>query len=53
METINSVTQLSRLGTHSRHDHLDIFREFLDRLGRGPRGGCDKSAPNETHGQNL
>lgn len=53
MEPIDSVPQLNRLETQSRHDHLDIFREFLDRLGRGPRGRCDKSAPGEMHGLNL
>ena len=53
MEPINSVPQLSRLETHRRHDHLDIFRDFLDRLGRVPRGRCDKSAPDEMRGPNL
>jgi hypothetical protein len=30
-----------------RRDHIDIFREFLDHLGRASRGGDKAPAPEE------
>ena len=33
MDTSNFVTRLDRLEIEDRHNHLDIFGEFLDHLG--------------------
>ena len=37
METFIAVLRSVRRETEERHDHLDIFREFLDHLGRNVR----------------
>jgi hypothetical protein len=37
MEAFNNVLRPVRCETDERHDHLDIFREFLDHLGRVSR----------------
>ena len=52
METIDFAARLNRLETRSRYSHLDVFREFLDHLGRIPRPGGDKAAPDQTRGTN-
>lgn len=52
METID-FAPLNRFETRNRYDHLDVFREFLDHLGRIPRGGGDKTAPSEKRGPNF
>jgi hypothetical protein len=53
MEAIDFAARLNRLETRSRYTHLDVFREFLDHLGRIPRTKDDKTAPDETRGTNL
>lgn len=53
MDTFNFVTRLDRLETEGRYNHLDIFREFLDRLGCVPRVRGDKPAPDQRRGQNF
>jgi hypothetical protein len=53
MEVIEFAARLNRLETKSRYSHLDVFREFLDHLGRNPRTKGDKTAPDETRGTNL
>lgn len=47
MDKFNFVMPLDQLKTDSRHNHLDIFREFLDHLGRIPHNGSDKVARGE------
>jgi hypothetical protein len=37
METFIAVLRSVHRETEERHDHLDIFREFLDHLGRNVR----------------
>lgn len=37
MDTLHSVLRSIRGETKSRRDHLDVFREFLDRLDRASR----------------
>jgi hypothetical protein len=44
METLNSVLRSMRCETEERRNHLDIFREFIDHLGRASRGRNDKTA---------
>jgi len=42
MESLMTVLRSVRRETEDRRDHLDIFREFLDRLGRSAyRAGED------------
>jgi len=53
MEKIDFAARLNRLETRSRYDHLDVFREFLDHLGRIPRGKGDKAASDENRGPNF
>jgi hypothetical protein len=44
METFIAVLRSVHRETEERHDHLDIFREFLDHLGRSVRRS-DHSKP--------
>ncbi len=37
MDTLHTVLRSIRRETKARRDHLDIFREFLDHLGRAAR----------------
>jgi hypothetical protein len=37
MDTLHSVLRSIRGETKARRDHLDVFREFLDHLGRAAR----------------
>ena len=37
MDTLHSVLRSIRGETKARRDHLDVFREFLDHLGRARR----------------
>jgi hypothetical protein len=37
MDTLHTVLRSIRGETKSRRDHLDVFREFLDQLGRASR----------------
>lgn len=37
MDTLHTVLRSIRGETKSRRDHLDVFREFLDHLGRASR----------------
>ncbi|HEU4662145.1 MAG TPA: hypothetical protein VFS63_15950 [Pseudolabrys sp.] len=37
MDTLHTVLRSIRRETKSRRDHLDVFREFLDHLGRAAR----------------
>jgi len=53
MEKIDFAARLNRFETRSRYDHLDVFREFLDHLGRIPRGTGDNTAPDENRGPNF
>ena len=53
MGTIDFAARLNRFETRSRYDHLDVFREFLDHLGRIPPGRGDKPAPDEKRGPNF
>lgn len=53
MDRFNFVMPLDQLKTDSRHNHLDIFREFLDHLGRIPHNRSDKVARGERPGPNL
>ncbi len=53
MDAFNSVKRLDRIETEGRHNHLDIFREFLDHLGRVPRDRGDKPAPDQRCGPSL
>jgi hypothetical protein len=46
METTNTVLRAVRHETEERRDHLDIFREFLDHLGRRTRCASDDGKPN-------
>jgi hypothetical protein len=47
METINAVPRSIRRETEDRRDHLDIFREFLDHLGRRVHRRADDTKPND------
>jgi hypothetical protein len=42
METFITVLRSVHRETDERHDHLDIFREFLDHLGRSVRRSDDR-----------
>ena len=42
METFIAMLRSVHRETEDRHDHLDIFREFLDHLGRSVRRGDDR-----------
>jgi len=53
MEAIEFAARLNRPETRSRYSHLDVFREFLDHLGRIPRTKGDRTAPDETRSTNL
>jgi hypothetical protein len=53
MDRFNFVMPLDKLKTDSRHNHVDIFREFLDHLGRIPHNRSDKVARGERPGPNL
>ena len=44
MDRFNFVMPLDQLKTDSRHNHLDIFREFLDHLGRIPHNRSDRQS---------
>lgn len=37
MDSLHTVLRSLRSETKSRHDHLDVFREFLDHLDRASR----------------
>lgn len=37
MDTLHTVLRSIRTESKSRRDHLDVFREFLDHLGRATR----------------
>lgn len=37
MDSLHSVLRSIRGETKARRDHLDVFREFLDHLGRASR----------------
>jgi hypothetical protein len=43
----NSGPHSGRRETEERRDHLDIFREFLDHLGRVSRDRSNKTSPPE------
>jgi hypothetical protein len=45
MDTFNTVQRSVRRESDERRDHLDIFREFLDHLGRSTRRGGDDARP--------
>jgi hypothetical protein len=47
MESFITVLRSVRRETEDRRDHLDIFREFLDHLGRGAHRGVDDTKPND------
>jgi len=47
MITRNSGSRSGRRETEERRDHLDIFREFLDHLGRVSRERSDRTSPPE------
>jgi len=47
METPNTVLRAVRRETEDKRDHLDIFREFLDHLGRRVYRGTDDTNPND------
>ena len=47
METLYTVLRTVRRESEDRRDHLDIFREFLDHLGRSSRRVADDGKPNE------
>ena len=53
MKTIDFAPRLNSLETRNRYNHLVIFRQFLDHLGRIPRLRGDETAPDETRGTNL
>jgi len=46
MESLMTVLRSVRRETEDRRDHLDIFREFLDHLGRRTRCASDDGKPN-------
>jgi hypothetical protein len=52
METTNTVLRSVRRDTEDRRDHLDIFREFLDHLGRRVHRGADDTKPNDRRAAN-
>jgi hypothetical protein len=39
MDTLHTVIRSIRGETEARRDHVSVFREFLDHLGRIGRGG--------------
>jgi len=47
MDTNNTVPSSVRRETEDKRDHLDIFREFLDHLGRRVYRGADDTNPND------
>jgi uncharacterized protein YukE len=47
METLNTVLRSVRRETEERHNHLDIFREFLDHLGRATHRNADDLKPTD------
>mgnify|MGYP001066957674 CR=1 FL=1 len=47
METFITVLRSVHRETEDRHDHLDIFREFLDHLVRDTRRGGDDVKPSD------
>ncbi len=47
MDTFNSVSRPARREANERADHLDIFREFLEHLGRGSHRCPDEATPND------
>ena len=47
METFIAVLRSVHRETEERHDHLDIFREFLDHLGRGTGRRGDDVKPTD------
>jgi len=47
MDTFNSALRPARRETDERRDHLDIFREFLEHLGRGLHRGPVEAKPND------
>jgi hypothetical protein len=44
MATLNTAPRTVRRETDERREHVEIFREFLDRLGRASRGRNDNTA---------
>ena len=47
METLITVLRSVRRDAEDQRDHLDIFREFLDHLGRRVYRGTDDTNPND------
>ncbi|HEX3338604.1 MAG TPA: hypothetical protein VHT68_05440 [Pseudolabrys sp.] len=47
MEMFITVLRSVHRETEERHDHLDIFREFLDHLGRATRRRGDDVKPTD------
>jgi hypothetical protein len=47
MDTFNSAVRPNRRETDGRADHLDIFREFLEHLGRGSYRRPDEAKPGD------
>jgi len=44
MKSLDIVLRPTHRESDARHDHLDIFREFIDHLDRVSRGRNDKMA---------
>jgi hypothetical protein len=44
MKSLDIVLRLTHRESDARRDHLDIFCEFIDHLGRVSRGRNDKMA---------
>ena len=53
MTTVDSALQSVRRESEVRRDPREVFREFLDHLGRIPRGRGDKAAPDENRSPNF
>jgi hypothetical protein len=50
MDKLNTAAHSVRREAEERRDHLDIFREFLDHLGRASRSRSDKTvAPHDRY----
>jgi hypothetical protein len=47
MESLMTVLRSVRREAEDRRDHLDIFREFLDHLGRRAYRAGDDKKPND------
>jgi hypothetical protein len=47
MESLTTVLRSVRRESEDRRDHLDIFREFLDHLGRGAHRAIDDAKLND------